>query len=291
MEHTLNAIDIGKYIVMYLDGKHIGISNMCLQRVLYVLQVEFLKRYGKPLFTNAISAWGFGPCIDDVYYKYCGSAGCKIWVLPGDKSPDIEGNYSAQELALIRDVAEKFAPYLIDTQDTATYETYRQLFGEHSLWKRIHNAFIEETKKQKEENPRYTIPHTYNPPMLLDDIKQSILEIGCYPKVELSKAKTKDITINVAPLVRQMIDILSDNGFDYKMMGVTRYHTMFQWTEHLGNSYDVNVTVSTRDENEPLRIRIELALGGVPVVSLSPDVLLGAYVLRNRNLTVKLTIR
>lgn len=287
MKKTLDAIDIAKYIVMYLHDKDVSISNLCLQRVLYVLQVEFLKRYGVPLFHNAINAWGFGPCVDDVYYKYCYNAGTKIWVLPTDTAPDIEGNYTADELDVIHDMSERYAPYLV-AQDDATYG---QLFGKQSLWARIHDAYIEEIQQQKKESQHFQPARNYNPPMLLDDIKKSILEIGCYPKVKPARPRTKDVVVTVAPLVQQMVGILTASNFDYELMGLSRYHRLFQWTEHIDDSYDVQIHVSTQDTDEPLQIEVMLTLADHPVVRLKPDELLGKYVLKNRNLTVNLTVR
>lgn len=51
------------------------LTNLKLQKLLYFAQVEHLKKYGKPLFSDPIEAWKYGPVVKSVYdwLKHCGA--------------------------------------------------------------------------------------------------------------------------------------------------------------------------------------------------------------------------
>ena len=50
------------------------IDNLKLNKLCYFAQGWHLARFGKPLFTDEIQAWDYGPLVKDVYYTYrvCG---------------------------------------------------------------------------------------------------------------------------------------------------------------------------------------------------------------------------
>lgn len=48
------------------------ITNLQLQRILYLVQRNFLQKRGCPAFEDSIQAWQFGPVIPCVYYYFCG---------------------------------------------------------------------------------------------------------------------------------------------------------------------------------------------------------------------------
>lgn len=64
------AEDVANYVIAY--GMQIGhpVSNLQLQKILYYIQVYFLKKKGIPFFKDEIEAWQFGPVIPNVYYQY-----------------------------------------------------------------------------------------------------------------------------------------------------------------------------------------------------------------------------
>jgi len=47
-----------------------GITNLKLQKILYFAQAYYLSKLGKPLFSDAIEAWEYGPVVPSVYKKY-----------------------------------------------------------------------------------------------------------------------------------------------------------------------------------------------------------------------------
>lgn len=64
------AKSVANYVIAY--GMKIGhpVSNLQLQKILYYIQVHFLKEKGIPFFKDEIEAWQFGPVIPTVYYQY-----------------------------------------------------------------------------------------------------------------------------------------------------------------------------------------------------------------------------
>lgn len=65
------AIELSKYIVTKCVNDSCPISNLQLQKILYYIQREYLKR-GTPAFMDRIEAWQFGPVVPNVYYMFCG---------------------------------------------------------------------------------------------------------------------------------------------------------------------------------------------------------------------------
>ncbi len=68
----LDALTLAKYIVSKCTTDQCPISNLQLQKILYYIQVDFLKRTEQPVFSDNIEAWKFGPVVPNVYYHFCG---------------------------------------------------------------------------------------------------------------------------------------------------------------------------------------------------------------------------
>ena len=64
------AEDVAMYIIA--EGVRIKrpVSNLQLQKILYYVQVHFLKKTGIAFFADDVEAWQFGPVVPKVYYKY-----------------------------------------------------------------------------------------------------------------------------------------------------------------------------------------------------------------------------
>lgn len=65
------AMDLANYIVDKCIKDNVPITNLQLQRILYFVQKDFLKR-GSPAFSDYIEAWEFGPVVPNVYFCFCG---------------------------------------------------------------------------------------------------------------------------------------------------------------------------------------------------------------------------
>jgi uncharacterized phage-associated protein len=66
------ALTLSKYIINKCTIDNCPITNLTLQKILYCIQLYFLKNKGACLFKDDIEAWIFGPVVPVVYYHFCG---------------------------------------------------------------------------------------------------------------------------------------------------------------------------------------------------------------------------
>ena len=69
--------NLSKYIISKCIEDKKPISNLQLQRILYYIQLSFLKSR-QLAFSDDFEAWGFGPCIPCIYYEYFTNGMCPI---------------------------------------------------------------------------------------------------------------------------------------------------------------------------------------------------------------------
>lgn len=65
-----NALDVADFVVNFCNDIQRPISNLKLQKILYYIQGNSLKKTGKPIFEEEFYAWQHGPVIPPVYRKY-----------------------------------------------------------------------------------------------------------------------------------------------------------------------------------------------------------------------------
>lgn len=61
-----------------IDDKE-PISNIQLQRILFLLQKAFIKERGEVLFDDDFAAWKYGPVVESVYRKFSINGGDRIY--------------------------------------------------------------------------------------------------------------------------------------------------------------------------------------------------------------------
>ena len=76
------ALDLANYIVGKCIKDDAPITNLQLQRILYFIQKDFLKR-GSQAFSDYIEAWEFGPVVSNVYFCFCGFGAMFISISKG----------------------------------------------------------------------------------------------------------------------------------------------------------------------------------------------------------------
>lgn len=84
-----DAIELAKYVVAKCIDDDKPISNLQLQKILFYIQKDFIKR-GKLAFPDDIEAWQFGPVVPDVYYHYCGHGATPIFYKYEESKAQIE---------------------------------------------------------------------------------------------------------------------------------------------------------------------------------------------------------
>lgn len=65
-----NAVDVASYIVGRCANLGRPVTNLQLQKILYYVQLNFLRRFDECAFGDDIQALRHGPAVKEVYYKY-----------------------------------------------------------------------------------------------------------------------------------------------------------------------------------------------------------------------------
>lgn len=111
------ALNLAKYVIKECISHERPVSNLQLQKILYYIQVSFLKSFNEPCFGEDIEAWKFGPVVPVVYYKYCGFGATAINIASGEVN-DIPPKYKKTIDEVIKS-KEKIFPWTL-VSDTHT---------------------------------------------------------------------------------------------------------------------------------------------------------------------------
>lgn len=102
--------DVSEYVIVYSESKDCGISNLKLQKILYLIQSYFLIQTKNPCFSEYIEAWDFGPVIPDVYRKYKQFGSTDIQVRCRNLK-EIEKGFEKEDRKRIEEVVDRFADF------------------------------------------------------------------------------------------------------------------------------------------------------------------------------------
>lgn len=72
-------MDIAKYIVNKCVEDNRPISNLQLQKILYYVQINFIRLLDRVAFDEDIEAWKYGPVVPSVYYEFSDCGGTVIY--------------------------------------------------------------------------------------------------------------------------------------------------------------------------------------------------------------------
>lgn len=82
----MEAIKVAEYVLWYLNKKHdMKISNLRLQKYLFLCQCNSLAVSGKTLFEEDFDVWAYGPVVKSVYFKYCINGSLNIINIPDER--------------------------------------------------------------------------------------------------------------------------------------------------------------------------------------------------------------
>jgi uncharacterized phage-associated protein len=111
------AVDVAKYLIRKcaLDG--MPISNLQLQKILYYVQVHFLKKENRVLFSDEIEAWALGPVVREVYMRYCGYGSTEIY-----ETDKPNASFSKDEMLVMDSIVEEKRAIKIWNLVNATHE-------------------------------------------------------------------------------------------------------------------------------------------------------------------------
>lgn len=107
----LHAIDVANFFIDMANANsevEDFMTNLRVNKLLYFSQAWSLVRRGKPLFSEELQAWKYGPVVPCVYqtFKPCGKE--PISSVSGDYSPEV---FSCDELELLIDVIREYGKY------------------------------------------------------------------------------------------------------------------------------------------------------------------------------------
>jgi uncharacterized phage-associated protein len=103
-----NALDIAKYFIKLASPEEEDfITNLKLQKLLYYAQGFYLALHKKPLFSEQVRAWQYGPVVTEVYYNYKEHS---VNTIPQPDDFDIE-QYDQETRELLDEVYEVYGQY------------------------------------------------------------------------------------------------------------------------------------------------------------------------------------
>lgn len=82
-----------------------GITNLKLQKILYFAQAYYLAKLGKPLFSDVIEAWEYGPVVPSVYHQLK-HRGNRVLICEKDQS-----DISEEDKKILANIWETFGGY------------------------------------------------------------------------------------------------------------------------------------------------------------------------------------
>lgn len=68
--HMNRVLDVARYVVNYSNQQNYGVSNLKLQKLLYLAQAYFLLNNRGRCFSERIEAWDFGPVVPEAYHEF-----------------------------------------------------------------------------------------------------------------------------------------------------------------------------------------------------------------------------
>ena len=132
MTRLFRAIDIANfYVQLANDLPETDITNLKLNKLCYYAQCWSLVKLGRPLFSDEIQAWDYGPVIPDVYhtFKVCGRNPI------GEPSEHFDETLlDSDELTLLIDVYSSYGKYTPNELITMTHKPgapWDEVYEEH----------------------------------------------------------------------------------------------------------------------------------------------------------------
>lgn len=120
--HMNRVLDVARYIVNYSNQQNYGVSNLKLQKLLYLAQAYFLLNNRGRCFSESIEAWDFGPVVPEAYHEFKRFGSGNIPVIDWYWEEDIaqsriyqkeyhEETIPAEDRKLISEVVDNFKDY------------------------------------------------------------------------------------------------------------------------------------------------------------------------------------
>lgn len=101
----VSAISVGNSILKRAFAEDIDITPMKLQKLIYIVYKEYLKKTDKSLFSERFEVWKYGPVIRSIYdaFKYRRANAIKAYALEADGSAYVVNEDSSDVFRQILD--------------------------------------------------------------------------------------------------------------------------------------------------------------------------------------------
>lgn len=121
----LSALDISLYFIQLASKiDENDLTNLKLQKLLYLAQGRYMAKTGKQLFSDQIEAWSLGPVVRTVYdtYKVCGAFPITAFDINVSDSNELSNDVRAFLDSIWEEYGKYSANYLVNfTHKTAPW--------------------------------------------------------------------------------------------------------------------------------------------------------------------------
>lgn len=136
----ITALNIANNFLERAFAENIPISPMKMQKLIYILYKEYLKRTGRSLFSERFEAWQYGPVLPNVYSEFKGykSGAIQNFAL------DADDNITRVRMIPGSDFFNIFNEVWGDYSNFSGVELSRFTHREHGAWEKAinDNTFI-----------------------------------------------------------------------------------------------------------------------------------------------------
>lgn len=116
-----NAVEVAWKMLQIAKGKDIKLSNLQLQKLVYIAHGYMLGWKNKPLISDSIEAWKYGPVIGSIYHAFKGYKASKI---PTDNIGNIAlSDLDADAITCIEGVLDMYGKEQPEKLIAATHQT------------------------------------------------------------------------------------------------------------------------------------------------------------------------
>ena len=153
------AVDVAYKMLQEAKVKELRLSNLQLQKLIYIAHGYLLGITGRPLISDEVQAWRYGPVIHAVYHHFKEHGRNKIPV-DGIEKISFASDFTEHELECIQGVLDLFgsdsAESLISIthQDDTPWDKVWNSGGKHGLFVVIPNDIIKDHYRKVLTDPQ-----------------------------------------------------------------------------------------------------------------------------------------
>jgi uncharacterized phage-associated protein len=153
-----SAYQIARFFIEKANHEGKDISPMKLIKLVYIAHAWSLTFYEKPLISEPVQAWKYGPVIESLYHGFKAYGNASIPIKEAETLPNAD--FDAPSRALLEKIWEKYGDLTAVHLSTLTHLpntpwdiAWNQNGGKSSRWAQIPNELIHAFYSKKLEDP------------------------------------------------------------------------------------------------------------------------------------------